>query len=202
MPWPTTQAGYTAAFNPTLFNPANAPTVSTTGIISSPASNYNHTNGIILNGENGVPLNLTNAHKYYWAPTVGFALDVFGNGKTALRGGYGITYNRTLGQGCAQGCVGYPTTQSVNLINTSFTNPVGGPVAPPTAFGLSGEDLTNYKMQQVQTYSLGVQQQFGRNWLLSIAGAGNAYRHIILSLNINQPTPCSRVRLLSAAQHG
>ena len=187
MPWPTTQAGYTAAFTPDQFNPANAPSVSIAGVITSPSSAYNHTNGIVLNGENGIPLNLTNSHKSYWAPTGGFALDVFGNGRTSLRGGYGITYNRTLGQGCAQGCVGYPTTQSVNLINTGFTNPLGGTVAPPTAFGLSGEDLKNYKMQQIQTYSLSLQQQLGENWLVSIAGAGNLYRNIILSININQP---------------
>ena len=39
------------------------------------------------------------------------------------------------------------------------------------------------------TYSLTVEHQVSKNWLLSVAGVGNATRHTQGILNINQPLP-------------
>ena len=191
MPFPNQQVGYLVDFNPALFNPANAPIVSTNGILTATPT-YNPINGLIFNGKNGVPVNLTSAHHNYWAPTVGFALDVFGDGRTALRGGYGITYNRNngMGESCAQGCTSYPVIQETDLINTNFPSPVGAGSAPaPTAVGISGMDLVNAQVARIQSYSVSLQQQFGNNWLLSIAGAGNISHHLMTSINLNQPSP-------------
>ncbi len=189
MPFPAAQQGYTAAFNPALFNPAAVPTVATNGILSGPNST-NYANGIELNGENGVPINIANGREFYWAPMAGFALDVFGNGRTSLRGGFGITYSRNGGMGaaCSQGCVSFPVLTQTNLINTTFPNVTGGTAPPPTAGSVSGMP-TDYQVGRVETWSLSVQQQLGTNFILSIAGAGDVAKHLNGSYNINQPPP-------------
>jgi hypothetical protein len=191
MPWPNEQAGFIDDFNPALFNAQQAPAVSTAGVITTASGGYNATNGIILNGQNGVPLNLSNAHKNYWAPVGGFAWDVFGNGKSSLRGGFGLTYYETAGQGCDEGgCVGYPTVNSVSLTTSNFDNPAGASTAP-TAPAESGEDLNNYRASHIETYSLSWQQQFATNWIASVAGAGSIQGAGSTSININQSEPAT-----------
>lgn len=189
MPWPSEQVGYITDFNPAAYNPINAPIVSPKGVIT-PTSTYDEANGLIQNGLHGVPINLSNSHRFYWSPVFGFAWDVYGNGRTSLRGGWGLTYYATAGQGCdGGGCLSYPVIQSVNLVDANFTSPVGAAAAPMTAFPVSGEDLSNYRATHIQTFSLSLQQQFGTNWFASIAGAGSVMGAGAAQLNINQPGP-------------
>ncbi|MDQ2777484.1 MAG: carboxypeptidase-like regulatory domain-containing protein [Acidobacteriota bacterium] len=189
MPLPHDQIGYGSAFVPSLFNPANAPIVNANGSIT-PTPGYNPLNGLVINGLNGVPLNYTDKHNYYFAPNAGFAWDVFGDGKTSLRGGFGVSYARVFtGADCTYGCISNPPfEQNITLNDTNFPNPVGaGTASPPAAPALSNLNFDN-RAVSVYSFSLTAEHQFG-NWLVSVGGAGDQVRHLAVGLDSNQPFP-------------
>lgn len=189
-PLPHAQRGYLSAFDPARFDPAHAPLVNDDGTIT-PTPNYDPLNGIILNGLNGVPLNFATAHQYYWAPSVGFAYDLSGDGKTSLRGGYGISYTRNFAQSdCSYQCAAnYPRVSTLTLIGPQFPNALAaGSVAPQGAQTMATTRLDD-QSAQIQSYSLTLQHEFPGDWLVSLAGAGNIGRHLAGLYDINQPLP-------------
>ena len=187
MPLPHAQPGYATAFVPSQFDPSRVPIVNNNGTIT-PTPNYDPVNGLITNGVNGVPLQFTDKHKWYLSPTAGFAWDLLGDGKSSLRGGFGITRTRVFtGTDCTYSCVSNPPfVQNITLNNPTFPNPVGtGTTAPAAAPGLSSLSFDN-QAAAVYTYSLTLERQLGP-WFASVGGAGNQVRHLGVGLDLNQP---------------
>jgi hypothetical protein len=184
------QTGYITIFDPAKYNPADAPIVNANGTITA-TPNFNPENGLIFNGEGGFPPNFSSAHQYDWGPSAGFAWDVFGNGRTSLRGGFGMTYTRVpTGTDCSYFCgINYPRVKSLTLVSPSFPNPIGAAAAPASVQTLDSQDLNLYPAAQVQSYSLSLEHQFAGNWIASIDGAGDVAHHIGTYYNINQPLP-------------
>jgi hypothetical protein len=170
-----------------------------TGLTSNgaPPSVTNLPNGIVQCGVTaGVPVGCMQGHLFNPAPRVGFAYDPRGDGKWAIRGGYGVFFEHTNGNEA--------NTESLEnsppLANAATQNNIigysniggggGGGLAPQ--FPLSVTSIpTKAVWPYMQQWHVDIEHEIAHNTVGIVSYVGSKGTHLTRTLDLNQLAPVS-----------
>jgi len=163
--------------------------------------------GLVVPGDKGVPRGLTDSYYKSFAPRIGIAWDPWKNGKTTIRGGFGLFYNPieqlVLEQFQGEPPFGGSSLLSEGLFNTPFVsqngntapNPFNGILTPTPGTNIDwssfrpillfGELEPHLRAQYTSQYNFGIQRELSRDLVFSIGYVGSQGHRLLATKDLN-----------------
>jgi hypothetical protein len=189
-----------ASFDPAYYDPARAVTLNSTGTVVILGPNSNRYNGLVrpagevpealrsnpalANVPAVAPRGLYDA-KHYFMPRVGFSYSPFEDNKTAIRGGFGMYYDRIEGNIIFPLENNPPFVQSASFENGNLANPGGASASALAPFANITTISPNMKTSYTMNFSLGVQRELPWGLFVEATGVGNLGRNLTRQIDLN-----------------
>ena len=178
-----------ANYNPSLGNPLNANGTLNPNSLTTFNGTPFYLNGIQEANVNGFPRGVVQNDYKTVQPRVGFAYDVHGDGKTVVRAGFGMFFERVQGNDVYNAALNPPFAYQPSANNVYFSNPHTSALDGTTTTQAFPSTLTNlayrYPNPGTAMFSGGIQHQVAPSMVAVLQYAGSSGWHQSNDRNIN-----------------
>jgi hypothetical protein len=169
-------------------------------------SNFDPSTGLFVVASDDAVINgvRVGRHLQTWGktdfgPRAGFAYDLSGDGRTTVRGGFGVFWNWGVGGTSSSKATNPPFLQTTDISASSGASnltlssglpepPAVDPTLRPGGTTRSVFDI-NYRDQYAMNWNLNFQKQLGRDYMVELAYVGSRGRQLTLKTDQNQAPP-------------